>query len=157
MSLRALLASLFLLGCAMVPREASAAIACFLVGTRPALTFGTVVGSPTPQVDVATRATVGCLSDEGVVNAKVCLKLSAGSPDTSLLPTRRMANGAARLNFQVTRDTARAQVFGEGGGAAPMEGIVRANTPWFFGWFYGELAFDFYGRVPAGQLAVPTR
>lgn len=153
MSLRALLSIGFLLAGTLVAPQALAATSCYFIGTDPGFAFGTVAGNPTVASDANTTATVRCVSDSGPTNAKVCLKLSAGAPDATLLPQRRMTNGALRLNFQAFRDSARTQVHGDGGSSTPIEAVINADN-WFFGYYYRDVAIPMYGRLQGGQSGI---
>ena len=147
MTLRALLATCLLLACsALAPRAMAQATCVFL--DQPGLAFGSVPGNPTTASSVTTSVRVSCTSPLRDSTAKVCLKLSNGSPDPALLP-RRMANGPARLSFQVYRDSAGTQVLGNGAGAEPIDAVIPLTGA--VGATTGTATFNIYGRLLAGQ------
>ena len=134
---------------------AQVATSCELSGPEPALAVGTINTTPTPQQDTATNVTVSCRAFFAGGTVKACLKLSNGSPDTSLLPQRRMANGAARLGFQMHRDTARTQVWGDATTAAAREVQVVMQNVGFLT-YAGSTTVPMYGRVAGGQTGLPS-
>jgi spore coat protein U-like protein len=78
------------------------------------------------------------------------LSLSRGSSGT--YSPRRMNAGSARLNYNLYRDAARAQVWGDGTNAT---GTVAGTAS--FVWFQTSQTVNHtvYGRVPAQQNATP--
>lgn len=155
MSLRALLSIGLLLACALFAPRAAAQTYCQFTGTAPGFAFGTVAGNPTVQNDTASNVNLQCYSYDGAVTVKVCLKLSNGSPDTALLPQRRMANAAYRLNWQGYRDAARSLPWGDGTTAAALETTFQLNqTVW--GINYRNITLPVYGRVPGGQAGIAS-
>lgn len=127
---------------------------CSFAGAAPAISFGQVAANPSAQVDTTTQVQIQCWGNEGTVQVKACLKLSNGSPDSALLPQRRMANGTARMNYQVHRDAARTQVWGTGGSTPAGEATFRMGC--LFGLCYGSATVPMYGRVQAGQSGLPA-
>ena len=83
-------------------------------------------------------------------NISYTLSLSRGSSGT--YSPRRMNAGTARLDYNLYRDAARAQVWGDGTNAT---GTVAGTAS--FVWFQTSQTSDHtvYGRVPARQHATP--
>jgi spore coat protein U-like protein len=83
-------------------------------------------------------------------NVSYTLSLSRGSSGT--YSPRRMNAGAARLNYNLYRDAARAQVWGDGTNST---GTVAGSLS--FVWFQTSQTGNqtVYGRVPAQQNATP--
>ena len=149
----ALLLGLLALGLHGTARGQS--IDCNFAGTAPALEFGTIPANPTVATTTAGTVGVYCsgttFSNPGTV--KACLKLSNGTPDNALLPNRRMASGSARLSYQVYRDSARTQVWGNATSAPAGEVLIPLRRTGFFFW-EGSATLTLYGAIGAGQAGL---
>lgn len=153
MSVRALFALVCLLGLFVVAPARAQSVGCGFTSAAPALAFGDVAANPTPQRDTASQVRVECSTTWfAPVTVKLCLKLGNGSPDTSLFP-RRMANGAARMNYQVTRDSARSLVWGDDSGAESVGLIVELTRVGGFT-YRGQAVADMFGRIASGQTGL---
>lgn len=100
------------------------------------------------SANVAVTCTRVILVDPFTIN--YTLSLSRGSSGT--YAPRRMNAGSARLNYNLFRDAARAQVWGDGTNST---GTVAGTAN--FVWFQTSQTSNHtaYGRVPAQQNASP--
>jgi spore coat protein U-like protein len=110
----------------------------------PAIDFGTLIGVPTPQIDVMATISVTC-SALASVNHRVCLSLPPGSGDLSIAD-RRMVLGGHSVQYQLYADSGRTQVWGELGAGSPP---VAVDFPLLVG--QRTEVRTVYGRVFAGQ------
>jgi spore coat protein U-like protein len=116
----------------------------------PVLSFGSVMGVPTPQIDVAATISVTCTGPViGVLPTRVCLSIPAGSGGLSIAD-RRLASGASFVQYQLFGDAGRTQVWGALGGSSPP---VTVDFPALSG--TATQVVSVYGRVFAGQTGKP--
>ena len=103
---------------------------CTIAATN--LAFGTV-GLVAGNVDAISTITVTCTP-----STPYAIALNAGDVAGSTVDARKMANGASSMMFQLYRDSARTQVWGETSGVntvgntgngAPMEITVYGRIP----------------------------
>ncbi|MBZ4037925.1 Csu type fimbrial protein [Novilysobacter selenitireducens] len=132
-------------------------IDCNFSSTAPALEFGTIPANPTVATTTAGNVSVYCsgasLGNPGTV--KACLKLSNGAPDNALLPNRRLANGSGRLSYQVYRDSAHTEVWGDATTAPAGEVLIPLRRTGFFFW-EGSATLTLYGAIGAGQAGLTS-
>lgn len=153
MSIRLLAIVLLLAGLCMPGAAAAQQVYCGFTSAAPTLAFGALPANPTPQRDTADTIQVECSTTWfAPVTVKLCLKLSAGIPDATLNP-RRMASGASRLNYQVTRDSARSLVWGDGASAGAVGFNVTLTRVSGFT-YRGQASVDMYGRIASGQTGM---
>lgn len=129
--------------------KALAALDCTV--TTPGVAFGNYDASLPGPTDVSGNLTVTCTRvflDPW--NVGYTLALSRGSSG-SYAP-RQMASGASRLNYNLYRDAARSQVWGDG---TTSTGPVSATMNFNLFQFSKSANHTAYGRVPAGQSANP--
>ena len=138
-------------------------IDCNFAGTAPALEFGTIPANPTVATTTAGNVSVYCSgyswNNPGTV--KACLKLTNGAPDNALLPNRRLANGAQRLNYQVHTDAAGSTVWGNGTAAPARELLITLSATgfnWGGGGFFweGSGTVAMHGRIAPGQAGLAS-
>jgi spore coat protein U-like protein len=129
----------------LLPSLAQAAITCVFSST-PGMAFGAYNDASAAPTDSATSVVVRCTRVLGANNANVVLQLgpSAGSGS---IATRRMTSGANRLDYNLYRDAARSQVWGQTSGAD----TVTLNTGNLGNFGSVNLTFTIYGRIPALQ------
>lgn len=107
----------------------------------PTLDFGTILGVPTPQIDVTASIQVTC--PPALFLRRVCLSIPVGTGGINL-DDRRMITGSHFVQFQVYRNAARTDIWGDLGGVHPPH-------PVDFGLLGGTQTATVYGRVFAGQ------
>jgi spore coat protein U-like protein len=113
------------------PGVANAQTCTFSIGPT-AVNFGNYnpgLGTPT---DSTGTYRLGCT---GGVRARVSLSTGVGT-----YTQRQMAKGPDRLNYNLYRDPARTQIWGDGTAPSSVQTNARRNR-----------TYTFYGRVPAGQ------
>ena len=103
------------------------------------LDFGNV-GILTVNVDADTDIRVLCTG-----GTEYTVALDAGSGSGSTIQDRRMANGTDTLKYQMYRDVARVQVWGDNPGTDTEGGAGTGN----------EQVLTVYGRVPVQPPPVP--
>ena len=90
----------------------------------------------TNNTAIAITCTDGTAFTYGVAQGQ-----NPASGSTALNPLRQMANGAARLRYDLYRNSGRTQIWGDIGTANVRSGVGDGN----------ESFFGLYGRIPAGQ------
>jgi spore coat protein U-like protein len=120
---------------------------CQLQSTAsPTLDFGTPPANPTTATSVSTTLRVLCYGGSQNQKVKVCVKPANGAPDNSTNP-RKMANGAARLSYNIYDDAG--QLVGNGG-SSPGASVTVTLSNWFLTWYaYADITLT--GRIVAGQ------
>ncbi|WP_081847907.1 spore coat U domain-containing protein [Microbulbifer sp. HZ11] len=113
----------------------------------PILDFGAMVGLPTTQIDVSANITVQCPALGSLLLRRVCISLPIGSGGISL-SDRRMISGGYDLQYQLFRNAARTQVWGDvpGGQQLTLDFTVLGGTQ----------VTTVYGRIFAGQTGKPV-
>lgn len=129
------------------PATPARAQTCVLQSTSsPVLDFGAPPANPTAATSTSTTLRVFCSGSSANQQIKVCIKPTNGSPDSSLVP-RRMANGSARLEYNLY-DASNQPVGSGGGGLSPATGIVTlGGSPGYS----GTADITLTGRLVAGQ------
>lgn len=113
------------------------------ITAAPLLDFGAVGGATTPQIDGALQLTARCTS-----GLPYTIGLDAGQVPGNTIADRRLGldgTGPGAISYQLYRDSARSQVWGDGTGGAAHAGTGNG----------ADQAITVYGRVPAGQ-ALPA-
>lgn len=105
----------------------------------PNLNFGSIVGLPTPQIDVSATITVSC---PALSLRKVCIGMPVGGGGITTAD-RRLVNGGSNVQFQIYRNAARTQVWG-----TVSQGL-QAESSQLIG--LTPIVFTVYGRVFSGQ------
>ena len=103
------------------------------------LDFGNV-GILTANVDADTDIRVLCTG-----GTEYTVALDAGSGTGSTIQDRRMANGTDTLKYQMYRDVARVQVWGDNAGTDTEGGVGTGN----------EEVLTIYGRIPVQAPPAP--
>lgn len=141
-----------LLGLALYPAQrAQAATTCQATSTN--LAFGPVTGAA--SVDATATVTVTCqttaLSLLAVARVRMCLNIGAGANGAGQTSPRRMTSAAGdAMQFQIFRDAARTQVWGDRtlpGTPTPAQFDLEYSVPLIGG--SGTLTATLHGRVPA--------
>lgn len=123
----------------------AASASCFLCSCSVAtnnLAFGSYTPTASSPRDANATVTVTCTSVLEIFgSADIAISAGTSTNQTS----RQMANGTRRLNYNVYRDAARTQVWGNGSGGTgtvtvPLNGIILFSS-----------SATAYGRIPAGQ------
>lgn len=128
---------------------ASPAAAQSCTATATAVSFGNVATGGNTAYSANALVTLSCTGNTNQV-IQYCPYIDGG-PSPGASGPRYMAAGASRLAFDVYQDAALSQRYANGV-------VVGANT----GFSYqlgsngsGSTSFTVYGRIPAGQQAVP--
>jgi len=138
---RVLLALLF----ALAPAPAAAFITCSFNST-PGMAFGAYDDSSATADDSATGIVVRCFRIGGPNNANVVVQLGP-SANSGAIATRQMRSGANSLNYNLYRDAARSQVWGQTAGVD----TASINTGTISNGGSANVNFTIYGRIPALQ------
>ena len=113
----------------------------------PMLDFGTIIGLPTPQIDVTATVSATCSTTLLSVNYRACLSIPAGTSGTSIAD-RRMAAGGHFVQYQLYTNAARTTVWGAMGGSSPP---LAVDFPLLALGIPRTEVRTIYGRVFAGQ------
>lgn len=145
MTLRALilLSTLLVLPWMAMPARAQSCSS----GTTATLDFANIAANPTVQTDVTGTLNLTCTGSANQ-SLKICVFLNAGQ-DNALSP-RVLANGTARLNYQIYSDASRTLVLGPGNNQyyeaqVTLSGGGTATVP-----------IPLYGRVIGGQTGLSS-
>lgn len=124
-------------------QAAGGCVVCLCTVSTTSLSFGTY--NPSLGAAKAATATVNanCVSVSVPMNATVDLSLSAGTSGTA--SGRQMANGAARLNYNIYQDSAYATIWGNGSNGGQLQTMTIANLLTF------NATRTAYGRIPVNQ------
>ncbi|WP_043689762.1 Csu type fimbrial protein [Luteimonas huabeiensis] len=133
------------------PQPAAAATSCTASATP--LAFGTVSGAS--PVDTAATVTVSCstfgVTLLSVIRLRMCLNIGAGTAGEGRHAPRQLVNPHGdRLAFQIYRDPARSQVWGDSASAEapiPLETTFEYTVLVLGG--ANTLTLPMYGRIPA--------
>lgn len=148
---RSLIAIVLLLASLCWPAQrAHATTTCSASATS--LSFGTVTGAA--NVDNTAIVTVTCNTTRfgaATVRVNMCLNIGAGVNGNNQTNPRRMTNSFGDpLQFQIYRDPARSQIWGDSSIPAtptPQQFNLQYGVPSISG--SGNVTFTMYGRVPA--------
>jgi spore coat protein U-like protein len=139
----------FLVGAAILMlamcNDAWGALDCTV--TTPGVAFGNYDATLPGPTDITGNLTVTCtraILDPWTVSYS--LTLSRGSSGS--YSPRQMASGPSRLDYNLYRDAARSQVWGDG---TASTAVVNATMNFNFFQFSKSATHTTYGRVPAGQ------
>lgn len=136
---------LLLAGLCLLPRVAHAQACSY--STNGPLSFGTVTGVPTTQVDVTASIDVNCAA-LFVGTIRTCISIP-GSNESAGARLMTLPSGES-VRFQLYKDAARTQPWGAYGEAdAPM----TVDVPIFI---FGSASATIYGRLFAGQDDKPV-
>src|SRR5690606_34697301 len=133
---------------------ANTAMAATCTASATPLVLGTVTGSG--NVDSTATITVTCnttlsLSLLGIARVRTCLNIGAGVNGASQTNPRRMSNTFGdTLQFQIYRDAARTQIWGDTTIPAtptPLQQDLEYPVP-VLGGSSGNFTVTMYGRVP---------
>lgn len=125
--------------------EAAGCLVCVCSVSTTPLSFGTYNPASSSPATATATVSASCLSVSVPMNASVDLALSAGTSGNAA--ARHMANGAARLNYNIYQDAGYATVWGNGANGGSSQAMSIANL---LNWNVSKTA---YGRIPAGQYA----
>ncbi|WP_404480333.1 spore coat U domain-containing protein [Novosphingobium sp. BL-52-GroH] len=129
------------------PGSAAGCLVCLCSVSTTPLSFGTYnPASATPNAATAT-VTANCISVSVPMNASVDLSLSAGTSGTA--SGRQLANGAARLNYNIYQDNGYATIWGNGSNGGQLQTMMINNLLNF------NASKTAYGRIPARQYPKP--
>lgn len=129
----------------LAPSIAGAVITCSFSST-PGMAFGPYDDASAAPTDSATSVVVRCTRILGSNNADVVLQLGPSSA-SGTIATRQMASGANRMNYNLYRDAARSQVWGQTSGVD----TVLVNTGNIGNGASVNVTFTIFGRIPALQ------
>lgn len=146
-----------ILALALAGLSARAEALCVLCGcdvdADPALSFGVVNPIAGQNVDAAAQIDVLCWTTLaiGSTTGAYEIRLSAGAGSFA---QRRMSDGAGHwLDYNLYRDAARTQVWGDGAGAT----VVYLSGDFLLTLLQSHsVTLDVFGRVPASGLASAT-
>ncbi|MEZ0471938.1 spore coat U domain-containing protein [Luteimonas salinilitoris] len=138
--------ALALVGLYWAPPSAEAATTC-TTSTTP-LAFGTVTGAA--NADSNGSVTITCntfgLSLAAGVRVRMCLYIGDGVNGPGHFNPRRMTNTFGDpLQFQIYRDAARSQTWGNGSFPAPLQVDLQYSVPLLGG--SGSITANLFGRV----------
>jgi spore coat protein U-like protein len=150
MELRSLAVALVAAGAALAPPRADASFGC------SASVVGVSFGSYDPVVatpdDSAGRVDVTCTNVPGTGADNVAYSVALSPGVAGNFNPRRLASGAARLDYNLFRDAGRTQVWGNGtSGSFLVSGAMRVGSGQ--GNSTRTNTHDIFGRVPARQDA----
>ncbi|HUD27905.1 MAG TPA: spore coat U domain-containing protein [Novosphingobium sp.] len=129
------------------PAGAAGCIVCICTVSTTALSFGTYnPGNSTPTTATAT-VNASCISVSVPMNATVDLSLSAGNSGNAA--ARQMANGTARLDYNIYQDSGYSTIWGNGSNGGQLQTMVIANLLTF------NASKTAYGRIPARSFPKP--
>ena len=129
----------------LAPSAAGAVITCTFSST-PGMSFGPYNDSSAVATDSATPIVVRCSRVLGTNNADVVLQLGP-SATSGTIATRQMGSGANRMNYNLYRDAARSQVWGQTSGVD----TGQLNTGNIGNGSSVNVTFTVFGRIPALQ------
>lgn len=133
---------------ALTPMPAVAGCAaCSCSVSATSLSFGTYNPTATTPTQASSNVTINCFSLLILMFGTIDIGLSAGTSGTAT--QRTLANGTARLNYNVYGDTARSTIWGGLGSGGTLE-TVSIN-----GLLSYTRAVPAYGSIPAGQWVQP--
>lgn len=130
---------------ALVPQAAEGQTSCNFT-VSPLMNYGTVVGLPTPQIDVTATIEVTCTNLlSGIVNHRVCLSLPAGTGGTSIADRRMTTSGGHFVQYQLYTNSTRTNVWGAMGDGTPRTvdftnlsvGVPQTQTVTIYGRLFG--------------------
>lgn len=139
-------AILALAGLYCVPRSVEAATSC-TASTTP-LAFGAVTGAGNADSNgtVAITCNTSGLLALATVRVRMCLYIGDGANSPGQYDPRLMTNSFGDpLQFQIYRDAARSQTWGNSGFPAPLQIELQYNAPLLGG--SGNIAANLFGRV----------
>ena len=129
---------------AFVPALATASTTCSFSST-PGESFGAYDDSSSSPTDAATSIVVSCARNGGPGPVTVTLQIGP-SANSGLISTRTMRSGANTLSYNLYRDAARSQVWGQTSGVdtGSVSIFINNNSS-------ASGTFVIYGRIPALQ------
>lgn len=129
---------------AFVPALATASTTCSF-SSAPGASFGAYDDSSASPTDAATSIVVSCARNGGPGPVTVTLQIGP-SANSGLIATRTMRSGASSLNYNLYRDAARSQVWGQTSGVdtGSINIFINNNSS-------ANGTFVVYGRIPAQQ------
>lgn len=145
---------LLLLSCLWLA-PAQAATTC--TASMTALSFGDVNpfgGDVTASATLSYTCSSSGLLGLGLYGAKVtmCLSIASGAQGTGSLVPRRMTSGASAMNFNIYKDAAYSQIWGQRSGTAAADSVlVQLTVPVTLGSGSASGSVTAYGRVPGAQ------
>lgn len=125
--------------------DAAGCLVCICTVSTTNLSFGTYNPSASSPTTATATVTANCVSVSVPMNASVDLALSAGTSGNAA--ARQMANGTARLNYNIYQDAGYATVWGNNSNGGTSQTMMINNLLNF------NATKTAYGRVPAGQYA----
>lgn len=133
----------------MMPTVAAAQTVCAFSST-PGMAFGVYDDSSAVATNSATDIVVRCARSGGPANVNATLLLGPSASSGSIA-VRQMRSGANAMNYNLYRDAARTQVWGQTAGVdtvtLTVSGIPNNGSR--------NATFTIYGRIPALQ-SVPA-
>lgn len=147
--LRWLAACALLLGAANAHALCTALLGCACNASTGTLSFGTINPLSGSTSTTAGSVQVSC---GGIASLLVPIKVELSTGGSNSYTTRKLANGANTLNYNLYTDNAYQTVWGNGtGGSQPVNtGILLdllGQSP--------PLTLWIYARVPTGQTSTP--
>ncbi|PNU01920.1 Csu type fimbrial protein [Novosphingobium guangzhouense] len=145
LAIRLIMALGALAGGVMPPVSAQAAgcTVCICSISVTSLNFGTYNPANSAPTTATASATANCISVTLAMNATVDFALSAGTSGNAA--ARQMANGTARLNYNIYQDAGYTTVWGNGSNGGTAQSMQIVNLLSFTG------TKTAYGRIPAKQ------
>lgn len=116
---------------------------CICGMSTTALSFGTYNPSSSTARTATATVSVNCISITLPINTAVDLSLSAGTSGTAA--AREMANGTARLGYNIFQDAGHATIWGNGSNGGQAQSLSITNS---LNYTANRTA---YGRIPANQ------
>src|SRR5262245_8809910 len=129
----------------IVPGFAAAQVAICSFSTNPGMAFGAYDDSSAAPTNSTTDIVVRCLRNGGPPNPSVTVTLGAGNSGS--VAARELRSGANPMSYNLYRDSARTQVWGQTAGVDAVTVTVNGipNNS------YTDTTFTIYGRIPALQ------
>lgn len=135
-----------LLGCSAA--HALCTLACSCNVTTTSLAFAAHNPLAAANNDSTGRVRVSC---GGVAGLAIPVTIALGAGTSGTMATRQMANGAARLNYNVYTSSGYSTVWGDGSGASTtVSGSLLLDALGLS----PPLDFTVYGRIPGSQGGV---
>jgi spore coat protein U-like protein len=126
-----------------VAADAAGCLVCICSVSTTNLSFGTYNPANTSPTTATATVTANCISVSVPMNATVDLALSAGTSGNAA--ARQMANGTARLNYNIYQDAGYATVWGNNSNGGTSQSMLINNLLNF------NATKTAYGRIPAHQ------
>lgn len=123
--------------------DAAGCLVCICSVSTTNLSFGTYNPAGSSPTTATATVSASCISVSIPMNASVDLALSAGTSGNAA--ARQMANGTARLNYNIYQDAGYATVWGNNSNGGSSQSMLINNLLNF------NATKTAYGRIPAHQ------